>query len=211
MLRFRIDIWHRNTGTLPLADVDAPVTAPALVAGVLAHVAERVATEPAAVDVGSPAHDQAVGVSDLFEAAEAAGTSIVAFAGAVPTGYPYGPEALARMQTALSAGDILVAPAAPVALGGRDRVGWWRIDATNGETVDVMDDGSGSETTEYQLPLTWQFRAASCVLALSGSIIAAIVEFLDIGGFSSAKHGVALAGIVFQAFSAARGWTGSCR
>jgi hypothetical protein len=210
LVSLSLDIWHRNSGRLSLAGDVRPSSQPRLVAGVLGHVVERVAADQGA---GQPGDDPvgSIGVGQLFEAATRAGIPIVTISGSVPSEVDYGVEATALMEEALAAGAVVVAPSEPVVMGGRDRVGWWRIDPVTGATVDVMDDGSGSEVTEYQLPLTWEFRAASCLFALSGSILAGVVEILDLGGLNDAKHGVSIASIIFQSFSAARGWTGACK
>jgi hypothetical protein len=159
---------------------------------------------------GAAAADH-LGVGELFEIAAQSGIPTVTIRGRVPDGAAYGPAAMALIEEALAAGDIVIAPAGPVTVAGHDRVGWWRIDPDTGATVDVMDDGTGTEGTEYQLPLTMEFRVASCVLALSGSILAAIVEILDWLDLVTARRGISMASIIFQAFSAARGWTGACK
>jgi hypothetical protein len=210
VLRLGVDIWHRSTGTMPLGDGATPASPPGVLAGVLAHVAERTAVQPPPGESGvvPPGH---LGVGELFDRATEGRIPTVTIRDRVPDGAAYGPAATTLIEEALAAGDIVVAPAQPVTVGGLERVGWWRIDPDTGATVDVMDDGTGTETTEYQLPLTMEFRIASCLFALSGGILAAIVETLDILELVEAKRGVSIASIIFQTFSAARGWTGACK
>ena len=40
-----------------------------------------------------------------------------------------------------------------------------------------MDDGTGSETTEYQVPLTRSFRVAMCMLSMGDTILAVMTLF----------------------------------
>jgi hypothetical protein len=179
-------------------------------AGVLSQLAERTAVGFGSLEAGQSAASS-VGVASVFEAALDADIPIITLRDELNADADYDAHVRALIIDALEAGDIVIAPASPVPLGGRDRMGFWRIDPGTGSTVDVMDDGSGAETVEYTIPLTRSFRVASCLFALSGSILAAIVEILDIGGFNTAKHGVSIAAIIFQSFSAARGWTGACK
>lgn len=48
-------------------------------------------------------------------------------------------------------GGIAIVPAAPVALEGHDRVGWWQVEPASGNLVGRMDDGAGQELVEYAI------------------------------------------------------------
>jgi hypothetical protein len=54
------------------------------------------------------------------------------------------PDVLARARADVAAGNVLV-----VAKLDTGRAGWWRVDATTGQTVGVMDNGYNNDTTEY--------------------------------------------------------------
>jgi len=78
----------------------------------------------------------------VFERAQAAKIQAVllsgnsaALSGDVPA------EARARIDEALAAGQIVVAPARSVELDGAQRLAWWRIDPSSGATTPVTDEG----------------------------------------------------------------------
>ena len=110
-------------------------------AGVTDHLAERFAMEFAG-DAPNWSHTGTIGVGEVFEAAAAQGIPTLVLHGDVPSGLPYGPEATAAIRQLVAAGDVVVVPAEPVAIGDTARVGWWAIDPETGETTDTMDDGS---------------------------------------------------------------------
>src|SRR5262249_52293348 len=57
----------------------------------------------------------------------------------------------ARIQDALAAGLLVVAPRKPVALDDSPRLAWWQIDPGSGETIAVTDEGLHQGTMEYRL------------------------------------------------------------
>lgn len=58
------------------------------------------------------------------------------------------PDAAARIRRAATAGSAIVVPPAPVKIAGRDRIGWWQVDPSTGDTIGVMDSGFNSSATE---------------------------------------------------------------
>lgn len=78
-----------------------------------------------------------------------------------PWGVLRGPDDLARfdlpadaealISASLARGDIVVAPFAPVDVGGVTAVAWWRIDPMTGATLGMSRTGAGQGTTEYLL------------------------------------------------------------
>jgi hypothetical protein len=50
-------------------------------------------------------------------------------------------DVAARLEEDISAGYLAIVPAMAAQLGGQQRLAWWRIDATSGETIGVMDTG----------------------------------------------------------------------
>ncbi len=71
-------------------------------------------------------------------------------------------DAVARLSEDVNAGFIAVVLRQPISDGGRQRVGWWRIDPASGETIGVMDTGFHSgmdERVETELEIA-QLRNA---------------------------------------------------
>jgi len=60
-------------------------------------------------------------------------------------------DVVARLAQSVNAGFVAVIPTEPVALGDRQRTGWWRVDPFSGETIGVMDTGFHADTTEEAL------------------------------------------------------------
>jgi hypothetical protein len=54
----------------------------------------------------------------------------------------------ARIRQNLEAGFIVIIPQKALLVRGKKRWGWWRVDASSGETVGVMDTGLNQATTE---------------------------------------------------------------
>jgi hypothetical protein len=57
-------------------------------------------------------------------------------------------DAAARLAMDVDAGFVVVALNQGVSINGRERVGWWRIDPTTGETIGVMDTGYNGSASE---------------------------------------------------------------
>ena len=143
------DIWHRSLGTLGVTG--APPTAPpAMVAGVLAHVIERIGMGEVSADVAGP-RTIAPSVGAIFDQAAAAGIPTRLFQGTLPADVPYEPELQLAIQRALDAGRIVIAPEQAVDVGGRQRLGWWLVDPVTGATADERDDGAGGTTEQAVL------------------------------------------------------------
>jgi hypothetical protein len=147
--RLGFDIWRRDQGVLPLTVPSGGSARSELIAGVLGHVAERFALEGLAggVEPGAPVAETSVGA--VFEAAADQGIGTLVLQGSVPDMLPFGPLPMRLIREAVASGDVVIVPAGPVTVGGRDRVGWWRVDPRTGVTTDVMDDGSGQSMGEY--------------------------------------------------------------
>ncbi|HKZ92273.1 MAG TPA: hypothetical protein VJZ50_09045, partial [Candidatus Limnocylindrales bacterium] len=88
-----VDIWHRSLGAMPTQDGTAALPGARLLAGVVEHVAERLALE-AGPDAASD-DDRSVGVSRVFEAAAEAGIPTLVLQGSIPSGATYDPVATA--------------------------------------------------------------------------------------------------------------------
>jgi hypothetical protein len=144
---FGLDVLHRSFGVLPVqgSRVAAP---PGVVAGVVGHVAERLALGDGLAGDLAPA-SEVVSVGRLFDLAAADGIGVRVLRGSIPTDLGLLPDSRARLEAALASGLVAVAPASPVSMGGRERLGWWLVDPATGRTTDEMDDGTGSSATEY--------------------------------------------------------------
>jgi hypothetical protein len=157
-----IDIWHRNQGVLPMAG-GSEIDQPAAVPGVIAHLAERVVAgevfpregEDPAISVGSvmdAVSDSGIGLR-LIDTVESAAE------------LPYEPEARSVLERSVAEGWLAVAPERPVAIDGRERVGWWLIDPLSGRVSDQFEDGRGSELfTELLLKLVGGFLGAMAAI-----------------------------------------------
>jgi hypothetical protein len=71
-----------------------------------------------------------------------------------------------RIQDSLSGGWSVVIPERPLVIEGKARLGWWRVDPHNGETLGVMDTGFHQDTTEYS-EQQWQTIRGNCTKAIN--------------------------------------------
>jgi hypothetical protein len=146
LLRPVLDIWHRSLGTLPVADVAAAITAPAVAAGVLPHVAERLCFG-AGVDGEERMAQASVGA--VFDAARRSGVGFRAVQAPDDLAdLEMPPDALARLSASLRAGMVAIVPERPVEIDGQARSGWWLVDPATGRTRDEADDGRGMSMVE---------------------------------------------------------------
>jgi hypothetical protein len=142
------DIWHRSTGTLGLTGL-VPTAPPAVIAGVLQHVIERIGVGEVSADVAGP-RTVAPSVGAIFDQASAEDIPTRLFQGILPADATYEPEHRLSIQRALDAGLIVIVPERAVDVGGKQRLGWWLVDPVTGATTDEREDGGG-EVTEVIL------------------------------------------------------------
>ena len=64
---------------------------------------------------------------------------------------PLSADAKAYMSAALAQGEIIVVPVQSVLINGRQRVGWYQMNPSTGETIGVMDNGSHDTNEEVAL------------------------------------------------------------
>lgn len=138
-----LDVLHQGYGVLPIAGV-TPSAHPRILAGVLAHVAERSGAEASAM-LTPKSPPPSGSVAQVF--AEAARTKV-----AIRTLMPKTTDHLAlavsdtaktRIGEALKAGYVVIVPERAVALGRTNQVGWWQVDPATGHTFDLMENGQG--------------------------------------------------------------------
>jgi hypothetical protein len=99
-------------------------------------------------DKDSPAAP-VVSTSLLFERALAAKVPTVLLVGAsAALGVEVPEGGRARIDEALAAGYLVLAPQGPVAVGGAPRFAWWQIDPSSGATLAVTDEGLHQATAE---------------------------------------------------------------
>jgi hypothetical protein len=140
------DIWHRSVGTLGIMG-SAPSVPPAVTAGVLAHVIERIAVgEVSAEAAGAPTVVPSVGA--IFDQAALEGIPVRLFQGSLPADVTYQPEHRLSIERALDAGLLVIAPEQAVVVSGQPRLGWWLVDPVTGATTDEREDGAGAATTQ---------------------------------------------------------------
>lgn len=147
---------------------------------------------------------------DVLESSTDAGT-IAVFAGAksqsvavsVLTQTPPAGDALHDgLDRTISAGQVAIAPSAPVTVNGRPLYGWWAIDLKSGNTVGRMTGGGGQDLAEESVTINTISRAytlygqaqtvATCAKAGFGSLgcmaaaCASIASYVFGGGTAGA-------------------------
>jgi hypothetical protein len=191
-----LDIWHRSFGALPVRDRPS-TTAPMMVAGVLAHVAERMVFGGLPGLTPTPLQ---TGVGDLFEAADADGVAIrVVRDPSQVTGQGFAEDAAAHVAKSLADGWVVIAPERPIVLADRPQAGWWLLDPRDGRVADQMDSGRGAVKLEYADTLTpgqvaaqaLRQRKLGCIYA---GVFAVVTLILGVGSGAlmalAAIHGV---------------------
>jgi hypothetical protein len=146
-----MDLWHRSVGTLALSDA-APGVAPALAAGVLGHVAERIAAGDG-LPSGERFGASQVSVGSLFGMAADQGIPLRTLSGTIPADLALDAEVAAAIGSALAGGSVVVIPDRAVDVGGTPRLGWWVVEPGTGRTVDQLDGGGGKvEVVIFRTP-----------------------------------------------------------
>lgn len=155
-----LDIWHRSFGLQALQG-GAAGPPPAVLAGVISEVAERLAGgEGLPPDPAIPAAAR-MSVGRIFEEAASQGIATQLIRGSLPAGTAYPAETAQRIGESLAAGYLVIVPVQPVPVDGSPRVGWWLVDPATGGTLDELDDGRGVVTVDYSLPLTAEGKAVT--------------------------------------------------
>jgi len=148
---------------------------PNVVAGVLSHVAERVAAGEGqfpAEDAATSATTRSAGVGRVFEEAKRTGVQIrvIAPEGDDAASLEVSEQAKLRIIEANAAGLIVIVPEKAITLDGTSVSGWWLVDPATGATADEMEDGRGVEGGEYTIPLTAEARAINAFLKLAACV-----------------------------------------
>jgi hypothetical protein len=142
--RLSLDLRRRPARALALDSGRDEVFAARVFRGVVDATLERVLMEYVGGGAGEEAElDPPISTSLVFEKSftgRSAPLLLPADMDRLDPDIP--PDALARLRGELMIdGQIAVAPAGAVTLGGTPRFAWWRIDLRSGETVAVTDEG----------------------------------------------------------------------
>ncbi len=179
VLRPILDIWHRSYAVLPLADAAAGLP-PAITAGVLGHLAERIVFGDLDTSPQRLLSTRTPSVGAVFDVASAQGIGIRVLSGAgASSRLPIGSDAQARLEAALAEGWIAIVPERPILVGEDERTGWWLVDRMTGRTVDEMDDGRGAELGEDIVIKIGAFEARISFHRLGWCVFA--IALLDAG------------------------------
>jgi hypothetical protein len=183
-----IDLVHQGYGVLPIQGT-TPSAHPLVLAGVLAHVAERTGAE-AGAELSPEAPPPAGSVAQVFEEAARAGVPIQTLTPETgdPGALAISDVARTRVREALTAGYVVIVPERAVTLDGVDQVGWWQVDPGTGRTIDVMENGRGGspigEDTvilvggpAWRAALAWKVLSFVMGAIIGFSVISAILRY----------------------------------
>jgi large repetitive protein len=195
-----IDMFHQAFGATAL-DGSAATGNPAIISGVLGHLAERAIFGELLTVVPTPEGKAYRSVGRVFE--EAANNNIPLTTlqpGTTPAGLDVSPSAASLITEALTAGYIVVVPERGVPLDGTPFTGWWQVNPLTGETFDRTELGGSQDMTEYNILLGELLEAihklatlAMCIAGV-GFGAAAIVGAFGAGGAAAGWGGVIFGG-----------------
>ena len=142
-LEASLDLMSQGYAVVPLAGTTGSVH-PQVLAGVLAHVAERFGAD-AAAELTPDAPPPAGSVAQVFAEAAKEGVAIRTLlpGSADVSALDVSDVAKARIGEALAAGYVVVVPERAVTQGDAREVGWWQVDPATGRTFDLMENGRG--------------------------------------------------------------------
>lgn len=96
------------------------------------------------------------------------------------------PDAAARMRASLADGCVLVAPQRPIVTGDDARTGWWRVHATTGDCVGVMDTGYHQDTVDNMAIITEASLPAAGITVITPAAGASGSHLVLVGCLGSA-------------------------
>ena len=139
------DLLHRDRMSLPFTDVSPATTMhPLVLSGVLDAVAEQLLLAPEFRGDDPVDPDFAIGhsVAGLFDEAATVGRPIrLVTTAADLDAIEADPISRGYLTAAVTSGQVIVVPVAPVDLDGTPVLGWWMIDPATGRTRDQLDNG----------------------------------------------------------------------
>ncbi|MFL5758319.1 MAG: hypothetical protein ACJ789_01195 [Thermomicrobiales bacterium] len=196
------DLIHRSVVALPVEEATAEAHAGVL-AGVLAHVAERMSLDSTswARDFAAESLPAATSVGRVFEEAgkQHIATTVLLpeTADADVATLDISPQAAARMREALAAGQVIIVPEKAVQIDGVPVTGWWQIDPATGKTLDRMENGRGNVALRSKLLDVPMASEATTILNVT---VRAAWTMKEVG--CAVAVGVATAAFIFEIFFA---------
>jgi hypothetical protein len=191
-----IDIFHQAYGATPI-DGTTATAHPAIISGVLSHLAERAVFGELVSVYPTPEGRVFLSVGRVFEEAKKAGIPLTTLQpGTTPANIDVSPRAVNLITEALDAGYIVIVPERGVPLDGTPYTGWWQIDPRTGETFDRTETGGSQDLAEESILLGELLegihKIASMTMCVIGVVFGAIAVLDAIAGFSSqaVKFGV---------------------
>jgi hypothetical protein len=161
-----LDLLHRSAASV--GGANSTPTQPLIAFGVMSHAVEQAVVETGGDPLLNLPIESTIGVGQVFAAAAEAGlkTRVLQPDAENPELPDVSDEARVRIETALSAGYIVIVPERSVSLGGTERSGWWLVDPATGVTIDQMDNGGGTALAEYILAVTKGMACVAVFVAL---------------------------------------------
>lgn len=123
-----------------------------------------------------------ISTSLLFERAQAANTPAVLLARdstALRSDVPE--DTRARIDETLAAGQLVLAPQGPVAVGGAPRFAWWQIDPRSGMTTAVTDEGLHQDVLEIRVLHDKDTGETTVLYGLKGDVEFGVSNFRTLG------------------------------
>ena len=150
-----LDVIHQSYGVVPI-EGESQTVHPQVLAGVLAHVAERAGADTAA-ELSPEAPPPAGSVAQVFEQADQDGLEIrvITPENADLESLSVSDVAKVRIGEAVAAGYVVVVPERAVELDQVEQVGWWQIDPATGRTFDLMENGTGGSPIGEDTVITY--------------------------------------------------------
>jgi len=189
-----VDILHRSFKALPLSGMQ-PTSHPAVVAGVLSHVAERAIVRQGRDPISEDAGPEDVSVGRIFEEAnrQGIGVRLVRHGGDGSEGLLVSTGAKVRIAQAVADGYVVIVPEREVTVDGQVIVGWWQVDPRTGDTVDLLDDGRGMAATERGVLNSITLRSAQAFRWVGCNTATILIGTYVVGAFGGAAADAATA------------------
>jgi hypothetical protein len=201
-LSVTVDMFHQGYGATPLSGATATAN-PALVSGVIGHLAERALFGELVTAFPTPEGKAFRSVGRVFEEAKKNNIPLTTLQpGTTPAGLDVSPRAAAMIGEALTAGYVVVVPERGVPLDGTPFTGWWQINPLTGETVDRTEMGGSQDMAEYNILLGELLEAihkiASMTMCVIGVVLGAIGALEMAAGFNTRAHQAAVGLLPFS-------------
>jgi hypothetical protein len=197
-LAVSLDMFHQSFGATALDGATATAN-PAVVSGILGHLAERAVFGELATFVPTPEAKAYRSAGRVFEEAKTNNIPLKTLQpGTTPAGLDISPSAQALITEALNAGKIVVVPERGVPLDGTPFTAWWQIDPLTGETVDRTELGGSQDMAEYNILLGELLEAIHKLATLGMCVVGVTFGAAAIlGAFGAGGVGAGWGGVIF--------------